>query len=72
MQTVNLCLKSRFLSGKEALSLQGIPDGTYISNDFADTDYMNMAGNAFSGGSCALVLLSVLQAADFSSLIEQE
>ena len=67
-----MCLMSRFFSGKEALSLQGIPDGTFISNDFADTDYMNMAGNAFSGGSCALVLSSVLQSADFSSLIEQE
>ena len=52
----------RFLTGLEALSLQGVPCEfhTATTNIMSDAEYMSLAGNAFNAGCCALVLLAAL------------
>lgn len=50
--------RARFLLGLEALSIQGI-DQHWLATDrvASDAEYLNLAGNAFSGGCFAAVLL---------------
>ena len=56
----------RFLTGLEVMQIQGI-DGHHLSSDriMSDSEYMHMAGNAFSGGCCALMFLATIASLDF-------
>ena len=52
---------SRYLTGLEALALQGVPSSFHTTtNIMTDAEYMSLAGNAFNAGSYALMLLSAL------------
>ena len=55
----------RFLTGLEALSLQGVPTSFYTET-LVDADYMSLAGNAFSGPCCALFTLGALATLDLT------
>ena len=52
----------RYMTGLEALSLQGIPHTFHEATmqELKDSEYMSLAGNAFNAGSYALVVLSAL------------
>lgn len=52
---------TRFLTGLEALSLQGVPHSFHESTRvLKDSEYMSLAGNAFSGGCWGLAVLAAL------------
>ena len=64
----------RHMTGLEALSIQGIEKANmlkYTGNDkeykTKDTLYMSLAGNAFSGGSYALMWLATLASVTLSA-----
>ena len=58
---------ARYLSGLEALTLQGIPRSCVLSNTVnSDKDLLSLAGNAFSGGAAAAVFIATLYSLDFS------
>ena len=61
--------QARFLLGLEALSIQGI-DQHWLATDrvMSDSEYLHLAGNAFSGGCFAAVLLVGLSHLDPSFL----
>ena len=51
----------RLMSGAEALALQGIPMADILGAEgMNDSLFQSLAGNAFSGGCCAAVMLSTL------------
>ena len=55
----------RYLTGAEALALQGIPFCYTTNSDVEDADLIHVAGNAFSGGCAAMVFLAGLRCSDF-------
>ena len=59
----------RLLVGLEALAIQGVPPCYHnmTGGILSDNDYMSLAGNAFSGGCCGLVLLAALATLRFPS-----
>ena len=61
--------QARFLLGLEALSIQGI-DQHWLATDrvMGDSEYQHLAGNAFSGGCFAAMLLIGLSHLDPSRL----
>ena len=62
----------RFLTGLEAMQIQGV-DGHHLSSDriMTDGEYMHLAGNAFSGGACALMFLATIASLDLRDLVQR-
>ena len=60
---------ARLLVGLEAFSLQGVPPCYHNMSGglLSDNDYMSLAGNAFNGGCCGLVLLTAFATLRFLS-----
>ena len=53
---------SRYLSGLEALSLQGVHPACHTTTNgiMTDSEYMSLAGNAFNAGSFVLMMIAGL------------
>ena len=53
---------SRYLTGLEALSLQGVHHSCHASTNgvMTDSEYMSLAGNAFNAASFALMMIACL------------
>lgn len=60
---------TRYLTGLEALSVQGIPHSFHEATQvLKDREYMSLAGNAFNAGSWSLVVISALATMDLSRM----
>ena len=61
-----------FFTGVEAMQIKGV-DGHFLSSDrvMTDAEYLHMAGNAFSGGTCALRFLARFAPLDLSQFSER-
>ena len=60
--------EARFMTGAEALSLQGIDKFHCVSHSHvSDQTFMSLAGNAFSGGSYALVFIAAIASLKLSA-----
>ena len=59
----------RYLTGLEALGIQGV-DAAFCSTDakLTDSEYMHLAGNAFSGACFAAAFISAMSSMDVSKL----
>ena len=59
----------RYLTGCEGMAVQGIHHN-FTAGDpvLSDAQYLHLAGNAFCGGSCAIVILAAVSFLDPSSL----
>ena len=60
---------TRYLTGLEALSVQGIPHSFHEATQvLKDREYMHLAGNAFNAGSWSLVVIAALATMDLSRM----
>ena len=60
---------TRYLTGLEALSVQGIPNSFHEATQVLnDREYMSLAGNAFNAGSWSLVVIAALATMDLSRM----
>ena len=61
----------RYMTGCEGLAVQGI-DHHFTAGDpvLTDMEYLHLAGNAFCGGSCAMILLAGFSFLDLSRCVK--